>query len=66
MPSRTPSQFHPEFSATITAGYVQARAARIREEGHDPVAILADIGAAPLARQVLRRFVRFADTMRPN
>ncbi|MEZ5465220.1 MAG: glutamine amidotransferase [Lysobacteraceae bacterium] len=59
-------QFHPEFSSTITAGYVRARADRIREEGHDPAAILADIGAAPLARQVLRRFVRFADTMRQD
>lgn len=54
-------QFHPEFSAAITRGYVKARRANIRKEGLDPKAIAASIVAAPLARRVLRRFVHFAD-----
>src|SRR5690606_4898019 len=59
-------QFHPEFSSTITRGYVRARKGRIGAEGMDAAAILAGVGAAPLARRVLRRFVHVADTMLAN
>ncbi|WP_208543305.1 glutamine amidotransferase [Marilutibacter alkalisoli] len=53
-------QFHPEFSATHMRGYVRARHVALAREGHDPAAILANVGAAPQARRVLRRFVHHA------
>lgn len=53
-------QFHPEFSATHMRGYIDARAAAIVTEGIDPAAMRAAVSAAPMARRVMRRFVRLA------
>lgn len=53
-------QFHPEFSAARMHGYVHARADTLRAEGHDPDAMSRNIGAAPVARKVLRRFIQHA------
>lgn len=53
-------QFHPEFSAATMRGYVAGRADAVRAEGGDPAALQRGVRAAPLARRVLRRFVRHA------
>lgn len=53
-------QFHPEFATGHMRGYIRARAAALRDERHDPDAMFAAVRAAPYARQVLRRFIRFA------
>src|SRR5690606_36733444 len=53
-------QFHPEFSAGIMRGYIQARADVIAAEGQCPKTLASRVGAAPVARAVMRRFVRFA------
>lgn len=53
-------QFHPEFSAERMHGYVRARAGALRAEGHDPDTMSRNIGAAPVARKVLRRFIHHA------
>jgi GMP synthase (glutamine-hydrolysing) len=53
-------QFHPEFSATHMRGYIRARAAVLREAGHDPAALVEAVSAAPHARRVLRRFAQWA------
>jgi GMP synthase (glutamine-hydrolysing) len=53
-------QFHPEFSTTHMRGYIRARWDVLREEGRDPRRLEASVRATPLARQVLRRFVRYA------
>lgn len=53
-------QFHPEFSATRMRGCVHARRAALAAEGRCAQALSRNIGAAPHARSVLRRFVRQA------
>lgn len=53
-------QFHPEFSVRHMRGYIRARADALRAEGADPDALLAAVRPAPVARRVLRRFVRLA------
>ncbi len=53
-------QFHPEFSATHMRGYIRARSGPLYREGLDPVALVAGVRAAPVARAVLQRFVRVA------
>lgn len=53
-------QFHPEFSAGIMRGYIHARAEAIAAEGSNPARLAAGVSAAPVARAVMRRFVRFA------
>lgn len=53
-------QFHPEFSTTHMRGYVRARHIAMQREGLCPVATARAVAAAPHARQVLQRFVRFA------
>lgn len=53
-------QFHPEFSTTHMRGYIHARAEPLRKEGHCPVTLAGSVRAAPRAREVMRRFVRFA------
>ncbi|HVI25441.1 MAG TPA: glutamine amidotransferase [Xanthomonadaceae bacterium] len=53
-------QFHPEFSARHMRGYVHARREALAREGRDPAALAAGVRATPLARRVLRRFVRHA------
>lgn len=53
-------QFHPEFSRTHMHGYVHARREALRQEGRCVRTLSRNIGAAPHARTVLRRFVRHA------
>ncbi len=50
-------QFHPEFATHHMRGYVRARAQCIRQHGGCARSIERSITAAPLARQLLRRFV---------
>lgn len=56
-------QFHPEFSATHMRGYIRARSGALYREDLDPVALVAAVRAAPEARAVLQRFVRFAEAV---
>jgi GMP synthase - Glutamine amidotransferase domain len=53
-------QFHPEFATHHIRGYVAARADSLQREGQCPRSIARQVSAAPLARQLLRRFVRHA------
>lgn len=53
-------QFHPEFSAGHMRGYAHARREALQAEGRCVRTLSRTIGAAPHARRVLRRFVRFA------
>ena len=53
-------QFHPEFGTRAMAGYIAARAARLRAEGRDPAAMAGAVRPTPAARSLLRRFVRLA------
>ncbi len=53
-------QFHPEFSARHMHGYVRARATVLAAEGRDPATMLRSIRATPVARGILRQFVRRA------
>lgn len=56
-------QFHPEFSTTHMRGYIRARSGALYREDLDPVALVAAVRAAPEARAVLQRFVRFAEAV---
>lgn len=51
-------QFHPEFATHHMRGYVQARADCIARHGGCARRVAREVSAAPLARQLLRRFVR--------
>lgn len=53
-------QFHPEFATHHMRGYVRARAQCITRHGGCARSIERAVTAAPLARQLLRRFVRHA------
>lgn len=53
-------QFHPEFSAQMMRGYIQARGADLQREGTCPRGLARSVRPAPRARDVLRRFVRHA------
>ncbi len=52
------TQFHPEFTPEISRVYVDMRTEVLRQSGKDAQALLADIEEAPLATELLRRFVR--------
>jgi GMP synthase (glutamine-hydrolysing) len=56
-------QFHPEFSTAMMRGYIAARHEKLLNEGIHPPALYRTVTAAPLARNVLRRFVRHAHSM---
>jgi len=49
-------QFHPEFDADITRGYLAGRRDAIAAEGLDVEGLVAGVGPAPRATAVLRRF----------
>ena len=49
-------QFHPEFDADITRGYLRARRAAITSEGLDVDRLIDGVAPAPHATRVLRRF----------
>jgi len=51
-------QFHPEFDADITRGYLRARSEAVQSEGLDVAGLIAGVGPAPHATAVLRRFAR--------
>ena len=53
-------QFHPEFSARHMHGYLRARTDALAAEGADPAARLRAVRATPIARGILRQFVRRA------
>jgi len=53
-------QFHPEFSAGHMRGYIRARHEALAAEGRCGRRLAREVGAAPQARRVLRRFVRHA------
>ncbi|HHW4678042.1 MAG TPA: glutamine amidotransferase [Xylella sp.] len=53
-------QFHPEFATHHMRGYVAARAQCLQRHGQCPRSIARQVSAAPVARQLLRRFVRHA------
>lgn len=56
-------QFHPEFSTRMMRGYIAVRHEKLRHEGIDRLAIERTVTAAPLARTLLRRFVRHARSL---
>ena len=56
-------QFHPEFNTALRRGYIAARHEKLLHEGLDRAAIERTVIAAPLARRVLRRFVRHAHSL---
>jgi GMP synthase (glutamine-hydrolysing) len=49
-------QFHPEFDAETTRAYIAARRDRVRAEGLNPEALLADVRDTPSGPRLLRRF----------
>ena len=53
-------QFHPEFSAMHMRGYIHARSDALAREGRCGKRLAREVGAAPHAREILRRFVRRA------
>jgi len=53
-------QFHPEFSTTHMRGYITARREALQSEGRCHARMLESVQPAPVARSVLRRFVRHA------
>jgi GMP synthase (glutamine-hydrolysing) len=53
-------QFHPEFSTEHMREYIHVRRMALLREGANPQAMRKAVGAAPHARQVLKRFVHHA------
>ena len=53
-------QFHPEFSALHMRGYIAARQDALKQEGHCHRSLLESVRPTPVARKILRRFVRMA------
>ena len=51
-------QFHPEFDADVTSGYVAARTGAITAEGLDPAAIARTVRETPESRALVARFIR--------
>jgi GMP synthase (glutamine-hydrolysing) len=49
-------QFHPEFDADTVRAYLLARTEKVRAEGQDPEALLAEIRESPGGPRILRRF----------
>jgi GMP synthase (glutamine-hydrolysing) len=57
-------QFHPEFSTRMMRGYIHARRVELEREGRCHRQLHREVRPAPLAREVLRRFVRHARHVR--
>ncbi len=55
-------QFHPEFDAAITRGYIFQRRPDLRREGFDPLALYRNVADTPEATALLRRFATYATT----
>lgn len=56
-PTAVSVQFHPEFTSAIQTACINARAAVLRSEGRDPVAMLSALAATPVPLALLQRFV---------
>ncbi|WP_316154992.1 glutamine amidotransferase [Cupriavidus sp. BIC8F] len=57
-PHAVSTQFHPEFTPSISAACVTHRAAMLRSEGRDPEAVLSALEETPFAQGLLRRFLK--------
>jgi GMP synthase (glutamine-hydrolysing) len=55
------TQFHPEFDADITRGYLRTRGEILRAEGLDPARLTAATRDSTHGTTVLRRFIALAD-----
>lgn len=55
-------QFHPEYSADIMRGYIQAQAPSLEKAGKDVAALLAGVAETPVAAAVLRNFATLVAT----
>mgnify|MGYP001828311398 CR=1 FL=1 len=53
-------QFHPEFSAEITRGYLDYHAATVTEAGRDPEQLKAEVMENDVGDRILRRFATIA------
>ena len=53
-------QFHPEFSAEITRGYLDYHAATVADAGRDPERLKAGVVENRLGDRILRRFATFS------
>jgi len=51
-------QFHPEMDDHVMRGYIEARRGCLVEAGLDPDAIMSSAVDTPMAREVLRNFIR--------
>jgi len=54
-------QFHPEFSAAVIRGYIEARRDDLQAEGLDPDGLLAAVRETPWGGDILARFAQLAD-----
>ncbi|MDD9640738.1 glutamine amidotransferase [Klebsiella michiganensis] len=52
------TQFHPEFTPSISAACVSRRAEMLRSTGHDPEVMLDGLHETPIAQSLLTHFVR--------
>jgi GMP synthase (glutamine-hydrolysing) len=58
-------QFHPEFSAAVTRGYVEAKRQDMQAEGLDPDRLLAGVRETPWGEAILARFAELAGDVTP-
>jgi GMP synthase (glutamine-hydrolysing) len=54
-------QFHPEFSAAVTRGFIEARRDDLRAEGLDPDRLLTGVRETPWGNAILARFTQLVD-----
>ena len=57
-PNAISTQFHPEFSADIMRAYIRRKASALSAEGQPPAPLYAGVAPTPVARNMLRAFVR--------
>jgi GMP synthase (glutamine-hydrolysing) len=57
-------QFHPEFSAAVTRGYVEAKRDDMRTEGMDPDRLLAEVRETRWGNDILARFAELVDELK--
>jgi GMP synthase (glutamine-hydrolysing) len=60
------TQFHPEFSAGVVAGYIEARSGELRREGLDADGLLASCGESGHGRAILARFASLVRETAPD
>ncbi len=59
-------QFHPEFSARVSAGYLKVREAEIAAEGIDVAGLRKGVRDSPAGRQLLGRFAEIVSESNPR